>query len=109
MSSAELYDAATGTFSSVGAMAAARYEHTATLLSNGKVLVTGGRNTGNSVNTAELYDPTGATFAAAADTLGTARRAHSATRLADGNVLIVGGFNAANVGLTTAELYSPAE
>jgi len=38
-------------------MTTARYAHTATLLLNGKVLVSGGTNSAGNVSTAELYDP----------------------------------------------------
>ena len=57
LASAELYDPSTGTWSATGAMTTPRSQHTATLLANGKVLVTGGLLTDGVTSSAVLYDP----------------------------------------------------
>jgi hypothetical protein len=56
--SAEIYDPVPGSFSVTGSLATARQAHTATLLSDGSVLVAGGWNPRNwGLTTAELYKP----------------------------------------------------
>ena len=55
MSSAELYDPATGSWSSTGNLGTAREGHTATVLPSGKVLAAAGSD-GSWLSSAELYD-----------------------------------------------------
>lgn len=92
-----------------------RYDHTATLLSNGTVLVAGGYNT-VALQSAELYTPgattnTG-TWTAVAN-MGVARRDHTATllnpALTTGNeVLLIGGGAGPGLNdLSSVELYNP--
>lgn len=107
LSSAEIYDVATGTWSAAGQMLARRNSHQMTRLFDGRVLITGGF--GPQTGAAEIYDPATGTYAATAALL--ARRAeHTATLLPDGKVLIGGGrlANAPRTLASRAEIYSPA-
>ncbi|CAF4025091.1 unnamed protein product, partial [Adineta steineri] len=55
LSTAKLYDPSIGTWTTTGNMINARYYHTASILSNGNVLVTGGFDNTGTLNSAELY------------------------------------------------------
>ncbi len=105
---AELFDPATGEWTPTASMASARASHTATVLNNGKVIVTGGLDAANHVlASAELYDPAAGTWTTI-DSLNAIRTHHAATLLDDGRVLIAGGDDdAANNQYASTELYSP--
>lgn len=94
---------ATG-FLSTGSMSTPRLAHTATRLTDGRVLIAGGWDTFG-LATAELYDPAMGTFASGC-TMTMARYAHKATLLDNGSVLLSGGCNGSPcVFLTNGELY----
>lgn len=98
LASAELFDPATGTWSLTGSMNVARENHTATLLSNGNVLVAGGDDgntpTVKAIASAELYNPTTGMWTFTGS-MHTARFNHSATMLGNGEVVVAGGDNGA--------------
>jgi hypothetical protein len=94
-------------FSPTGSMGVARVGHTATMLGNGKVLVSGGLNTGASITTAELYDPAAAKFSPTIGGPTQARFDATATLLKSGKVLLTGGKGVGGE-LASAELYDPA-
>ena len=111
-----------GKFKSAASMATPRDSHTATLLADGTVLVTGGEidAAGNPTNTAEVYCTAVAgplctapvdvgSFKPAASAMSSARSIHTASLLADGRVLVAGGVNALpNSTTATADVYCAA-
>jgi hypothetical protein len=101
LSSAELYNPATGTSTPTGSLNIARELHTATALNNGMVLIAGGYD-GAYLGSAELYDPATGAFTLTGS-LNIPRLYDTATLLNNGVVLIAGGGAPGR-----AELYNPA-
>ena len=109
-----IHEAQAASWDYTGSMKAARYGHTATLLLNGKVLVAGGYDGTNTLNSAELYDPASGTWTSTGS-LQYPRWYHTATLLPNGKVLVAGGF-AGNIAYFDRlpgpyreyELYDPA-
>lgn len=106
-------------FSPTGDMTQGRMYHTATLLTDGKVLMAGGATPADlcigGIPSAELYDPAAGSFAQSGHMLAP-RYAQTGTLLPSGEVLIAGGFEfeyaCSDSGLpaaeTSAELFVPA-
>lgn len=85
--------AANGQVSSIGQLNSARAAHASTLLTDGRVLITGGfQNGGGSLSDVEVYDPATGELARIGR-LNAARAGHTSTRLPDGRVLIAGGYD----------------
>jgi Galactose oxidase, central domain len=101
-SGAELYDPVTGTWSSTGKLVITEEwlgGTAATLLANGKVLVTG-------FHGSELYDPDSGNWTATGKMI-TPRYNHTATLLPDARVLVAGGDVPPDHAVDSAELYDP--
>src|SRR5207244_2397035 len=103
-------------WATTGSLTTARQLHSAVLLgtssnttTSGKVLVAGGKNGTSSLSTAQLYSPTGGTWASAPSMTGTnpARHQATATLLANGKVLLAGGVSGSAV-VSSAVVYDPA-
>jgi Galactose oxidase, central domain/Kelch motif len=110
LSSAEIFNPGSGSWSSAGNMAQGRLFPSASLLPDGRVLVAGGCTfdlCSNPFSSAELFEPSSSTWSPAGD-LSVARFLHSATVLADGRVLVAGGLAAPDTALASAELFDPA-
>lgn len=102
---AEIYDPATQTTRLTAATIRPRAWGAATLLDDGRVLVTGGEAQGFAVATAEIFDPATEQFVETGSML-RPRSYHAAVRLSDGRVLLIGG--AGSDSGPDAELFDPA-
>ncbi|MFP2905126.1 Ig-like domain-containing protein [Pyxidicoccus sp. 3LFB2] len=104
-----MYDPATETWTSTGSLATARVGHAGTVLTDGRVLVVGGRNgAGTFLASAERYDPGSGTWSSAGN-MSVVRDRTTATLLLSGDVLVAGGRqDMSDNQHGTLELYVPA-
>jgi hypothetical protein len=112
----EVYDPASGAFSSVGPTMPITSGQTATRLLDGRVLLAGG-GSGSLLDGVEqplasslIFNPTAATFSGG-PVMGAARSYSAAMLLPNGQVLVAGGLGLLNgnlVRVSSAELYDPA-
>lgn len=103
MGGAEVYDPESDSWTRTGDMLTPRYNHVATLLLDGRVLVAGGDEEPDSeIHTAELYDSATGSWSATGDV--GVPRSHGGVLLPDGRVLDMG---APYGGPQLGDLYDP--
>jgi Kelch motif len=115
LSSAEVFDPSTNTFSSagIGSMSVPREGAVAAPLPDGRVLVAGGLyndGTGHDLSSAEVFDPATNSFSSAGvGSMSVPRSGAIAAPLPDGRVLVGGGSTFSNLGnpLSSAEVFNP--
>jgi hypothetical protein len=107
----ELFDPATGTWAPSAGMSNPRFLHAATVLANGKVLVTGGFTTTYYSPTAELYDPASDVWTATPN-MPSGFMQHSVVALADGTAFVSSGgyavYDSATDGWRSTKTFTPA-
>lgn len=102
---AEIWEPEGGTFGPAGSLDGPREAHTATLLSDGRVLVIGGWN--NYQGLAEVWDPTMMDFIPAGSVRG-GTYFHTATLLPDRRVVVIGGIDEDYEQRNRVEVWNPA-
>ncbi len=104
---ASLYDPATNSWTATGSMGTPRQGYAATLLGDGRVLASGGRDAvtpSSSFDRCEIYDPASGTWSASGS-LTQARWGHGAVLLTNGKVLVAG--SSATEQPVPAEIWDP--
>lgn len=112
LASAEIFDPETSTWSSTGSMATPRFEHTATPLPDGRILMVGGLGpvddageTGP-LRSTEIYDAAAEAFVSSTE-MAEGRTNHAAAALTGDSVIVTGGLGGENgdISLATAEVF----
>jgi hypothetical protein len=103
----EACDGGSFSWEATGDMKVPRERHSAVLLADGRVLISGGYGDMGAIASAEIFDPVAGDFTETAGELNEARYTHTSTLLDDGKVLLAGGFGTSSY-LHTAEIFDPA-
>ncbi len=104
---AQLYNPDKDVWKSTAYLVDKRRWHTSTLLLDGRVLVTGGREkSGEVLHTVEVFDPVDNSWTSTS-VMHDGRAFHAAALMNDGRVLVVGGFDDNLQTLASAEIYDP--
>jgi len=95
-----------GTWTSAASLAQPRSNAPAVMLSDGRILITGGDGASGPLQSAEFFATDGTVSSAAA--MNVARSRHFAVVLSDGRVLVGGGISSGGGTTNSAEIYDPS-
>src|SRR5206468_5651185 len=105
MSEPQIFDPGTGTFQSLSIPGITpRAHHSATLLTDGRVLIGGGEASGQALALTEVWTPQTGALDTISAPMSARRSGHTATLLGDGTVLLWGGTAAATA---SGEVFDP--
>ena len=107
LSCCEVFNVESNSFSVIGNMVERRDKPTAVLLPNGLVLIIGGTDGSEWLNTCEFFNPADKTFSPSKTKMSVGRYYHTASLLPNGKVLVCGGYDGTNY-LQTTEIYDPS-
>jgi hypothetical protein len=105
LATAQIWVPTTNTWATAPSAPTPRQNHTATLLADGRVLVIGGKQYIDTVDSYVFFDPTGGGSWSSEKSIPGPRVDHTSTLLPDGRVLVVGGYKVFGAG---AGLLDPA-
>lgn len=111
LSSVERFKPGLGLWAATGELAQARADAALAVLSDGRVLISGGRSAASGdelLDSVEIYDPLDSSWAPAGS-LSTPRADHHALRLLDGRVLVMGGISPDTPAEARLEIFDPAD
>ncbi|NLO91196.1 MAG: hypothetical protein GX410_04295 [Elusimicrobia bacterium] len=104
LDTAELYDPAANTWTPTVGIGIAFGHHATAVVSNGKVMLSGGKDAGSISSNVAIYDPAAGSWSISGG-LNTARYGHTMTLLRDGIVLVTGGTGDSGT-LKSCEIYN---
>jgi hypothetical protein len=107
LNSAEIFDPKSGAVSAAAGMNVARGNHTAIKVLDGIVVVAGGSDGQNDLNSIETYNLATDSWVLSPATLSVPRSGHAATLLSNNNSVLITSGTSGSTAVQTADIYQP--